>query len=310
MSLTRAAVLPPGTRARKRTASRGALIPWLMLAPAILLTTGFVAYPAINALFLSLTDATIFTQGTANFIGFQNFVEVFTSEDFPVALRNSLVWTFGNVGFQLLLGLIGALLLNQRMRARGLARGLVLLPWATPSVLVALMWLWILDPNLGIFNAILSWITGNPVHIAWLANPDTALPTLMAIDIWQGVPFFAVMILAALQGVPSELLEAAKIDGANAWQTFRKVTFPLILPTVLITTILRLIWTSNYFDLALILTGGGPGNSTLTIPLAAYITAYKGSEFGLAAALATVQAALMAVLVVFYIRQVRKSELA
>lgn len=303
-------VVPARLSRRRRGRVMQAAQPWLMLSPALLIIAGFVAYPAMNALYLSLTSATIFDQGSAPFVGVENYIEVFGSETFWESLRNSGIWTFGIVSLQLTLGMAGALLLNIRMRGRGLARGLVLLPWATPSVLVALMWLWILDPNLGIFNGILSAITGQPVHVAWLGDQNTALATLMAIDVWQGVPFFAVMILAALQSVPTELEEAARIDGANAWQSFWRVTFPLILPTILITTILRLIWTSNYFDLALVLTGGGPGNATLTVPLHAYITAYKGSDFGVGTALATIQAALMVVLIAFYIRQVRKSELA
>jgi multiple sugar transport system permease protein len=206
--------------------------------------------------------------------------------------------------------MLGALLLNAKFRGRGFIRGIVLLPWATPSVLVALMWLWILDANLGIMNDILQAVGLQDEPMAWLANETTALPTLMAIDIWQGIPFFAVMILAALQGVPADLLEAAKIDGAGAWQTYWRVVLPLIMPTVLITVMLRLIWTANYFDLILVLTNGGPANSTLTLPLNAYHTAYKGSDLGGAAALGVVQALLSAVLVVFYMRQVRKSEIA
>jgi multiple sugar transport system permease protein len=172
------------------------------------------------------------------------------------------------------------------------------------------MWMLILDPNQGIVNFILQSLGLQSTPHAWLADPTTAMPTLMAIDIWQGIPFFAVMILAALQGVPGELLEAAKIDGANAWQTYWRVVLPLIMPTLMITIILRLIWTANYFDLILILTNGGPANATLTLPLLSYHTAYSGFDFGLAAALGVVQAAILAVLVIFYVRQIRKSELA
>jgi multiple sugar transport system permease protein len=130
------------------------------------------------------------------------------------------------------------------------------------------------------------------------------------VDVWFGVPFFAVMILAALQSVPHELVEAARIDGANAWNTFWRVVLPLIMPAVMITTTLRLIWTANFFDLILILTNGGPANASLTIPLYAYQTAYRGMDFGLGAALAVAQAAFLGVLVVLYMRQIRKNEIA
>jgi ABC-type sugar transport systems, permease components len=170
------------------------------------------------------------------------------------------------------------------------------------------MWMWILDPNLGIANRLLEAI-GIGVQ-PWLSDTTTALPTLIFIDVWFGIPFFVVMILAALQSVPKELVEAAKIDGANAWHTFWRVVLPLILPAVMITTTLRLIWTANFFDLILILTNGGPANTSLTIPLDAYQTAYRGMNFGLGAALAVAQAAVLGILVVLYMRQIRKSDIA
>ncbi|WP_270886065.1 carbohydrate ABC transporter permease [Pedococcus sp. 5OH_020] len=282
-----------------------------MLSPALVILAGFILYPAVNAIYVSLTDTNLLNLSAQQFVGLDNFIYMFGRQDFRDSLRNSAVWTFGNVTFQLVIGMIGALILNARFRGRGLIRGVVLLPWATPSVLVALMWLWILDPNLGLLNHLLRAVgleQGKP--IAWLADQHLALPTLMAIDIWQGIPFFAVMILAALQGVPTELLESAKVDGANAWQTYWRVVLPLIMPTVLITVILRLIWTANYFDLILVLTNGGPANATLTLPLNSYITSYKGGDFGGGAALGVVQAVLLAVLVAFYMRQVRRSEIA
>jgi multiple sugar transport system permease protein len=301
---------PAAVRPRRGSTLQRPWLPWLMLAPALAVILGLIIYPAINAVWLSFTSTNLLNLDAQTFIGVDNFVEAMQSDEFLLALRNSAVWTFGNVAVQLVLGTVGALILNRRFRARGVVRGLVLVPWATPSVLVALMWMWMLDPNLGIINHLLQSIGLQDEPMAWLAERSTALPTLMFIDIWQGVPFFAVMILAALQGVPGDLLEAAKIDGANAWKTFWRVVLPLIMPTVLITTILRLIWTANYFDLILILTNGGPTNSTLTLPLFAYHTAYRGMDFGLAAALGVVQAAFLAVLVVFYVRQIRKAELA
>lgn len=295
---------------RRRGPQNPGWIPWVMLAPAAVVIAGLILYPAANAIWLSLTSTNLLNTAQQQFVGLDNFREVFASKEFYVALRNSAVWTIGNVFFQLVLGTAGALILNSKIRARGMIRGLVLVPWATPSVLIALMWMWMLDPNLGIINRILQSLGLQQQAHAWLADPATALPTLMVIDVWQGVPFFAVMILAALQGVPGELLEAAKIDGANAWQTFWRVVLPLITATLLITTILRLIWTANYFDLMLILTNGGPANATLTLPLLAYHTAYRGFDFGQAAALGVVQAAILAVLIVFYVRQIRRSELA
>jgi multiple sugar transport system permease protein len=279
-----------------------------MLAPALLILCGFMIYPAINAVYIAFTSTNLLNLKAQTFIGLDNFARMIADPTLITALVNSLWWTFGAVSFQLLLGMIGALALNQNIKLRGLIRGLVLLPWATPSVLIALMWMWILDPNLGIANRVLNLF--GVASQAFLASVDTALPTLIFIDIWFGIPFFAVMILAALQSVPHDLVEAARIDGANAWQTFWRVVLPLIMPAVLITTTLRLIWTANFFDLILILTNGGPASASLTLPLYAYQTSYRGMNFGLGAALAVAQAALLAILVVLYMRQVRKSDIA
>ena len=295
---------------RRRSPLNPGWVPWVMLAPATLVIAGMILYPAINAIWLSLTSTNLLNTAAQKFVGTQNYASVFGSSEFYISLRNSAIWTFGNVACQLVFGTLGALILNSRIRARGAIRGLVLVPWATPSVLVALMWMWMLDPNLGIINHLLQMIGLQQQPHAWFADPTTAMPSLIFVGIWGGVPFFAVMILAALQGVPEELLEAAKIDGANAWQSFWRVVLPLISSTVLITTILRLIWTANYFDLMLILTNGGPANGTLTLPLFAYQTAYRGFDFGMAAALGVVQAAILAILIVFYVRQIRKSEIA
>lgn len=298
-------------RRRRRAAElRKRGIPWLMLTPAIVILGGFIIYPAVNAIYLSLTSTNLLNISAQKFVGLENFRRILQRPDFWESLRNSAIWTFGNVAFQLVVGMIGALILNAKFRGRGFIRGLVLLPWATPSVLVALMWLWILDPNLGVANHLLHSLGITHSPIAFLSEPNTALPTLMGIDIWQGIPFFAVMILAALQGVPGDLLEAARIDGASVWVTYWRVVLPLIMPTVLITVMLRLIWTANYFDLILVLTNGGPANASLTLPLNAYLTAYKGTDLGSGAALGVVQALLLAVLVVIYMRRVRKSELA
>jgi multiple sugar transport system permease protein len=284
-------------------------VAWIMLTPALLLIGGFILYPAVNAVWLSLTSTNLLNLSAQTFVGLDNFIQMLGSPEFHKAIRNSVVWTVGNVAFQLVFGMIGALLLNQAIKGRGLIRGLVLLPWATPSVLVALMWMWILDPNLGILNELLQWLGLQDTPVAWLANPQTALPTLMFIDIWQGVPFFAVMLLAALQAVPTELTEAAKIDGASGRRTFWHIVLPLIMPTILITTILRLIWTANYFDLILILTNGGPANASLTLPLLAYHTAYRGFDFGGAAAMGVTQALVLMFLVIFYVRLTKKAEI-
>jgi multiple sugar transport system permease protein len=281
-----------------------------MLAPALILVAGFILYPAVNAVWLSLTEANLLNLKEQTFVGLQNFQDAFTTDTFWLSLLITVIWAVACVTGQLTIGMIGAILLNQKIRGRAAIRGLVLVPWATSSILVALMWLWMLNPNFGIINHFLQTIGLLSGPRDWFGAPATALPTLIVIDVWVGVAFFSVMLLAALQGVPSELLEAAKIDGANAWQSFWQVTLRYIMPTVLITVVLRLVWTANYFDLILVVTNGGPADASLTLPLYAYQTAYQKFDFGMAATLGVTQAALLAVPIIAYVRQIRKKEMA
>ncbi len=298
---------PPKPRhARARALVR--VEPWVLLAPALLLVLGLIAYPIARAVWIAVHQQSIFGFGPVTFVGLGNFAAAIGSPDFGTAVRNSLTWTLGAVALQLVFGMFGALLLNQRFPGRGIVRGLVLIPWATPSVLISLMWIWLLDPNGGFINNVLLHVGLISRPIAWLADPHTALPTLIAVDVWQGVPFFAVMLLAALQSVPEELRDAATVDGAGTWQLFWRITLPLIMPTVMVTTVLRLMWTANYIDLAYIMTGGGPGTATLTLPLEAYYSAFAKTDLGLGAAYALIQAALLVVMIAVYLRTLRQTE--
>ena len=281
--------------------------PLILLAPAVLLIGTFAGYPLVRSLWFSFNEVSPFA-GITEFVGLEHFAELMRDEDFPGLLANTALWTFGAVGLQLVFGMIGALMLNSRFKLRGVFRGLAMIPWATPSVLVALMWLWILDPNHGVLNKALLALGVIDSPVAFLSQTSTALPTLIMVDVWQGVPLFAVMLLAALQAVSPELREAAAMDGCGPLGVFKNVVLPAILPTILITTLLRLIWTANYVDLAFILTGGGPGNASTTLALQSYLTAYKAANFGLGAAYAVLQAAALVVLVVMYVRLRRKGE--
>lgn len=297
---------PRRTGDRPRAGRRN-LAAYVYLAPAILLVGLFAGYPLLRSVWFAFNEVNPF-QGIVGFVGLDNFVDVVTGSGFTDFARNTFVWTVGAVGLQLVAGLVGAHLLNAKFALRGIYRGLAMIPWATPSVLVALMWIWILDPNHGVLNAVLQGIGLIDRPIALLSESSTALPTLILVDVWQGVPLFAVMILAALQGVPPELREAASMDGCGPAKVFRHVVLPAILPTILITTLLRLIWTANYVDLVLIMTGGGPGTSSTTLALESYVTAYKATDFGRGAAYAVLQALVLSVLVVVYLRLTAKKE--
>ncbi|MFT3888803.1 MAG: sugar ABC transporter permease [Arachnia sp.] len=304
MALTAATLTPPRTRRKRRNRPWE---PYILLSPAIVLILVFAGYPLIRSVWMAFTKVSPFS-GTMTFLGFGNFAAVVSDPEFPGYLGRTALWVFGVVALQLVSGLVLALLVNTTFPLRGVYRGLMMVPWATPSVLVALMWKWLLDPNNGIVNKTLRGLGLIDQPIEFLSNGATALPTLIIVDVWQGVPLFAVMILAALQGVSSDLKEAASTDGCGAVGIFRHVILPAILPTILITALLRIIWTANYIDLIFILTGGGPGISSTTLALQSYLTAYKSTEFGQGAAYSVLQAALLVVFVIIYLVLTKKSE--
>lgn len=311
-STTTNIVVPDGARAPaassvRRRRPRAWIAPYMLLAPALILVAIFAGYPLIRSVWFSFTEVAPFS-GVMEWVGFQNFIDVVSADNFWPTFGRTTYWVVGVVMLQFIGGLALALLLNNRFPLRGIFRGLIMIPWATPSVLVALMWKWILDPNSGTLNAMLQGLGWTDKPIEFLADSQLAMPTLIMVDVWQGIPLFAVMILAALQGVSSDLKEAASIDGCGPVRSFWNVSVPVILPTILITLLLRFIWTANYVDIIFILTGGGPGDATTTIALESYLTSYKATDFGHGAAWAVLQGIILLVLIVMYVRLTARKE--
>jgi multiple sugar transport system permease protein len=279
------------------------LLPFTFLAPALLVEFLIIVYPLLQTFWMSLHDFVLFRPNNAPFVGLHNFVRAFTDPVFWVSAWHSVIWIVFVVGFQFLLGLATALLLNQSFWWRGLARALVVIPWALPSVITALMWTWMYDYDLGVVNDILLRLHVIAAPIAWLARADTTLPAVIVALIWQGFPFFAVMLLAGLQTVPVELLEAAEIDGATAFQRLWNVTLPSIAEVIATALLLRTVWVANSLDVILVMTGGGPGYATYTVPLYAFLKAYSGMEFGYAAALSLIMTVMLLLVIYAYVRR-------
>lgn len=295
------ASLTPADR-RRPPLGRGATPFWFLL-PAVLITAGVVLVPVAQTAWLSLQDYLLYDPDNARFVGLGNFAKIIRDEVFWISLGQSFIWITGVVGLQFLLGLVAALLLNQSFWWRGLARSLVIIPWALPSVIIGLMWTWMYDFNLGVINDIALRLGLIAAPIAWLARPDTALYAIMLALIWQGFPFFAVTILAGLQTVPAELYEAAEIDGATARQQLFYVTLPSIADVIATALLLRTIWVANSLDVILVMTGGGPGYATHTLPLYAFLRASSSMEFGYGAALALILTAMLLGVVFLYVRR-------
>lgn len=284
--------------------------PLLFLLPALLVTAAVILYPALQTVWLGLHSFVLFDPDSMRFIGLGNFKALLADELFWISLSNSVIWVVCAVGLQFALGLVTALLLNQTFTGRSLARALVVVPWALPSVIIGLMWTWMYDLNLGVFNDLLMRVGLIDAPVAWLAQPGTALAAVILALVWQGFPFFAVMILAGLQTIPSEHYEAAAMDGASRWQTLRFVTLPALREVIATALLLRTIWVANSLDVILVMTGGGPGYETHTLPLYAFLKAYSAMEFGYASALSLVLTLLLLGAVAFYVRRVARQALA
>ena len=280
--------------------------PLLFLLPALLVTATVVLFPALQTVWLGLHHYILFDPDNRSFVGLNNFVAILRDELFWISLSNSIIWVVSAVGFQFLLGLVTALLLNQTFAGRSFARALVVIPWALPSVIIGLMWTWMYDLNLGVINDLLlrSGLIQTPV--AWLSQPSTALGAVVLALIWQGFPFFTVMILAGLQTIPAEQYEAAEMDGATRWQSLRYITLPALRDVIATALLLRIIWVANSLDVILVMTGGGPGFSTHTLPLYAFLKAYSSMDFGYASALSLVLTLLLLLAVAVYVRRIAR----
>ncbi len=265
---------------------RRSATPWLMLAPALAVTVLIVLAPVANTIWLSLHDVVLFRPRVRPFVGLGNYVKALADPVFWQSLSTSLVWVVAGVGLQFLLGLTAALLLNRRFAWRGLARALIVVPWALPSVIIGLIWTWMLDFNLGVLNVLGVRLGLLSAAIPWLGRLDTAMAGVILAIVWQGFPFFAVTLLAGLQAIPEEHYEAAKIDGAGIVSQFWHITVPGLAEVIATALLLRMIWVANSLDLILVMTGGGPGTATQTLPLHAFLTAWSGGNYGQGSAMA------------------------
>ncbi len=289
--------------------SRGRdLFPYALISPAIAVTILIIFIPIVQTMALSFMRYVLYKPKEHGFVGLANYAAAGRDEVFWISARNTVVWIVGVVALQLALGFAAALLLNRDFWWRGIARSLIVIPWVTPSVITALMWRWMYDGNQGVINDLLVRLGVLRHYFPFLANNATALPAIMVALMWQGFPFFAIMILAGLQAIPGSLLEAAEVDGAGPVRRFFAITLPLLVPVLFTSLLLRIIWVANSLDIIFVMTGGGPGYATHTLPLYAYIKAYKALDFGYAATIAMVLTLMLAAFVAGYVAKVLRSE--
>lgn len=287
--------------------SKSGMLPYVLLSPAVLATVIVVFYPMVQAVITSLYSNILWKPRAVRFIWLDNYIAIWNDPVFWASLGRTAIWIGLTVPLQLLLGLVTALLLNQNFRWRGLARSLILIPWALPSVVIGLMWSWIYNPQVGLLNDLMLRLGLLQSAVPWLANPDTSLYAIIAALVWQGFPFFAIMILAGLQNIPASLYEAADIDGASDWQQFWHITLPSLKAVLVTAVMLRIIWVANSIDVIYVMTGGGPGYATHTLPLYALKRTYASMDFGYGSALAVSFSLLLLGAIYLYLRRVGKT---
>lgn len=286
---TRAPGTVPEAAARRRRSPLGSKwTPYLFLAPAALFILVFQAVPLAQEVYLSFTRTTLLNPTRSQWVGLDNFTRIFGDPDFRRTLLITAVYVIACVVGAVGSGLVVALLLNKAFRGRGVARALVTVPWAAPGIAVALIATWMVNAQYGIVNRFLNAVGLGVPGGSILDSPRYALPAVLATTIWQLFPFTSVVLLAALQAVPQDLNEAATVDGAGRWATFRAVTWQVIKPTVGLLALLMTIWSLRRFELIWLMTKGGPVGATETLVIDLYSQAFDSKELGYAAAIGMV----------------------
>lgn len=282
---------------------RGQIVAWAFLAPALAYVLAIVAWPLVQTVVLSFTDASL--RKVTNWVGWANYDKIF-NETFATVIGRTFIWTFFSVSLKMLLGILGAVLLNAAVPGRHLFRILIMPPWIVPMAIGIFMWGWMYNGQFGMISGLLQrfGITDGPV--AWLAWPGTAFWATIITDTWIGVPLVTIYFLAAIQAIPRDLYEAAWVDGAGRWTRFRRITLPLMVPAIITMSMLSLIATFNSFDIIWILTQGGPNGATTTMIIDTYQTAIGSKKYGEGAARAVVICIFLSLFCLAYFRVTRR----
>ena len=296
----------PGIWARGR---KGWLTPYLFIATIMLLMAAIAFYPTFYAIWLAATDANLLNLARAKYIGLQNFVRMANDPVFLNGLWRTVRWDLAVIGLEIGIALPIALFLDLGFRGRGLVRAAVLVPYIVPQAVVALAWVYMADGNFGVLNDLLVRVGVIDHYVPWLSDPAGSFWLVVGAMVWSGQPLMAIVLLAALQAVPKELYEAASIDGANAWDRFRHITLPHIMPAIFFLLLMRFIWMSNNVDMIFIMTGGGPGFSNYTSAVYSFLLINR-FNIGYASATALALSLFLLIASAFYVRHLVRKVLA
>lgn len=278
-------------------------VPYALLAPAFIMIFAFLFYPMLTVFYYSFQHYDISAPFYDGFAGLQNYIDIFTKDSlFLPSLWNSVKWVVSQVSLQLGFGLGVALLLNQKFKGRGAIRAVVFVPWAISGVLTSVIWMLMYNEHMGVFNDILMRLGIIDKPAAFLASTGSAFFAVVIAELWRGIPFFAVTLLASLQTIPEDMYEAARVDGASRFQQLFYITLPQLKRTIVLTTLLRSVWEFNNVDLLYNLTGGGPANSTMTYAMYIANTAVNGTNFGYGSALTVVAFVILSIVAAVYLK--------
>jgi multiple sugar transport system permease protein len=276
---------------------------YMLMLPAVLVISLVTLFPLVRAFWVSLHRWNLLrVQEGFPFVGLDNYLFILRDPIFHESLRITTIFVVSAVSIEIVLAIGIALMLNRPFRGRWLVRLLALLPWAIPSVVNGIMWKWILNPSYGALNGLLYSLGLIDRYIIWLGSPELALAMVVLADVWKETPFIMLLILAALQTIPKDLYEAARVDGANAVQSFFRITLPLIQPVLFVAIALRTIWALKSFDLIYTLTAGGPSGGTSVVGYYTYMKSFVSLQQGQGAAVAFIMTIIVMVLVILYYR--------
>lgn len=296
-----------GGRATRTIAQRNPAFVLACLAPATIALLAVVAYPFFYAIFLSTTNANPLSL-VRDPIGLENYRELLSDPVYWASLRRTVTFTVGTIAVEFPLALGIALMLNEPLRGRIVYRALLLVPWVMPNVVAAIIWRWLYSPDFGLVNFALVRASILESYVSFLGDPSRALWSVIAVAVWKGLPFSAVVLLAGLQGISADLYEASTVDGAGPWQRFRDITLPSLMPIIVIVLILRAVWTFNSFDLVYVLTGGGPAWATQVLSIYVYLSSFQFQQLGYGSAMAVTMLIVLAVPAVLFVRRILQDE--
>ncbi|HEX7549008.1 MAG TPA: sugar ABC transporter permease [Candidatus Methylomirabilis sp.] len=281
-----------------------ALTGYFLISPAVFLLLVLLAYPFVLAVYISMTNRVLGEPGS--FIWFENFLKLLQDSLFRQTVLNSFIYTVATLFLKLFFGVILALLLNQEMPARNLIRGALLLPWVVPTSLSVLTWLWMFDSLFSVANYILLGLGLIQKKIPWLGDPFWAMVSVVIVNTWRGLPFFAVSFLAGLMTIPKELYEAAETDGAKQFRQFWHITLPLLQPVIAVVVLFTTIWTFADFQIVYILTHGGPINATQIFATMAYDVALVAGRIGEGSAISLFLFPALLIVIIFMLKFLRR----